>query len=108
MNLPGFAQPPMSEEEREIILHAISKDASSRLTICEQIRFIYDTVLKIEDEAIKQDLTDKLIIAFNMGKKMNSRLAHYKRAYTDQGGRTGRNLLWLKQTKERKEIRANR
>lgn len=105
MKLPGFAQPALSD--REVLLHSMTRVASNRLTICEQIRFIYDTVFELPEGEVKRDLTDKLLVAFEMGKKMNSRLAHYKRLYKGSG-HTGRNLLKLTHTKEREKIRIDR
>ena len=103
--LPGFTVPDMEPEDRRAALESLTKDASSRLTICEQLRFVYDTVYLLPDGEIRQDLTNKLVVAFGMGKKMNSRLAHYKRKYEDESGRTGKSLLHLGHTEERKRMR---
>lgn len=97
----------MTDEHRVALKQSLTTDASNRLTICEQLRFIYDSVHELPPE-IRQEITDKLIVAFDMGKKMNSRLAHYKRKYLDESGRTGKSLLYLEYTEERKKIRMER
>lgn len=107
MNLPGYTQPVLTEEDFMAAYESLTTDAAHRLTLCEQLRFIYDVVDKLEDQNVKQDLTDKLVIALNMAKKMNSRLAHYKRNYPKEGN-GGKNLPLLKDTDERKQIRQTR
>ena len=107
MNLPGFATPPETPENKEALKTALTTGASEYLTICEQLRFIYDDVHNLPYEE-KQNLTEKLITAINMAKKMNARLAHYKRVIGDNTGSAGANLLKLEQTKERAILRNSR
>ena len=97
----------MLTKDREAILHSLTRDASNRLTICEQLRLIYDVVYTLDEEK-KEQITEMLIEAFNMGKKMNSRLAHYKREYLNESGHTGDNLIRLTDTTQRKRMRRNR
>jgi hypothetical protein len=106
--LPGYIVAEKDKEIREAIFHSLTTQASNYLTICEQLRFIYDTVCQIPDKDIRNDLIEKLIDAFNMGKKMNARLARYKREYNDKTGSAGSNLLPLDYTEKRKHIRSNR
>lgn len=98
---------PTPVENPDVVFEALTQDASNRMTICEQLRFIYDDVHKLPLSEEKVAIVEKLIVAFNMGKKMNSRLAHYKRLHTDSG-RTGKNLLKLKHTEQRREMRQAR
>ena len=56
----------------------------------------------------EKNLTEKLVTAMNMAKKMNARLAHYKRTLGDNTGSAGANLLKLEQTKERAIMRNSR
>lgn len=107
-NLIGYRIPELSEEERKVLNESLRKDSSNYLTLCEQLRFIYDTVYIIENEEIKEELTRKLEVAFNMAKKMNSKLSQYQRKYNDPTGSKGNNLLPLDFTEERGEIRKNR
>lgn len=105
---PGYTVAEKDPITRRVVLESIAYEASNYLTICEQIRFAYDTVLQIEDEVIKQDLTEKLIDAFLMGKKMNSRLEKYKRETGSVTGSAGSNLLRIPATRARKRIRGER
>lgn len=109
INLEGFDQPEMTEVEHDAVLESIQKYASDYLTICEQIRFIYDAVFLIQDRELKKEITERLVVAFLMGKKMNSRLAYYKKTYNkDFSGSKGSNLLKLKGTKTREAQRKMR
>lgn len=107
-NLIGYRIPELSEEERKALNESLRKDSSRYLTLCEQLRFIYDTVHIIENEEIKEDLTQKLEVALNMAKKMNSKLTQYQTKYNDPTGSKGNNLLTLDFSKERGDIRKNR
>lgn len=105
-NLLGFIQPEIPEEDAEAILESIKFESSDYLTLCEQLRFIYDVVLQVPDPEIVADLESKIVVAFWMAKKMNSRLAHYQRSTGDPTGSKGNNLLRLgnfrKRGKQRK------
>lgn len=108
MNLPGYIQPELSKDERKALFESLTTDASAHLTICEQLRFIYDTVYYFPEGEIKDDLTEKLLRALLMGKKMNSRLQRYKRETGDKTGSAGSNLARLSNTAERKKLRKGR
>lgn len=108
INLPGYKQSENDDKVREAVRKALTTGASRTMTICEQLRFIYDTVYQLPDGAIKEDLTEKLIDAFNMGKKMNARLAHLKRKYIDKTGHRGKSLVKLTDTRLRERLRGER
>ena len=95
----------MTQEEYAVNLESLTRGAGEYLTICEQLRMIYDDVYGTD---LEETLTPKLVEAFNMGKKMNSRLAHYKRLHGDKSGSAGSNLVRLKDTEERKQMRGMR
>lgn len=105
---PGYIIPEKDQTLRAALLYSLTNEASNRLTICEQLRFIYDSVHQLPDGELRDDLIEKLLEAFNMGKKMNARLAHYKRQYLSTSGRTGRNLIALEYTQEREQMRRQR
>lgn len=107
-NFPGYVVAEQDPKVRRAVFESLTTCASRQLTICEQFRFIYDTVAQIKDEDIKKDLTEKIIDAFHMAKKMNSRLAHYKRKYIDKTGHRGKSLIRLQFTKEREKLRLER
>ena len=107
-SLIGYREPELSEEERKELNRSLTRDSSNYLTLCEQLRFIYDTVHLIDNEEFKEDLTRKLEVAFNMAKKMNSKMTHYQRKYNDATGSKGNNLLQLEHTEARERLRKNR
>lgn len=107
-NLPGYVRAENDTAIRNAIRESLSKEGSSYLTICEQMRFMYDTIIQIKDEDIKNDLLEKLIDAFNMGKKMNARLAKYKADTNDKTGSAGSHLIKLNHTELRKKLRRER
>lgn len=104
----GFVRAEKDLEVRKAVRKSLTKEAGRYLTICEQLRFTYDLVHELPDPALKEELTERLIDAFNMGKKMNSRLAHYKRLHKDDTGSGGSNLIKLEHTKARKRLRNER
>ena len=100
----GFAQPEIEDYEGH--LGSLTREAGAYLTICEQLRFIYDHLH--EKDALDEDLVKMLVLAVYMGKRMNSRLAHYKRLHGDRSGSKGSNLLKLEHTDERLAARRAR
>ena len=104
MNMPGYVVAEKDEKTRQILFHSLTTCASRTLGICELMRFMYDTICQIEDKEIRDDLTEKLVDAFYMAKKMNSRLAHYKRGGSTPGS-GGKGLIKLESTKEREIMR---
>lgn len=104
----GFVRAEKDEATRRVVRDSLTKEAGRHLTICEQLRFIYDIVHELPDPILKEELTERLVDAFNMGKKMNSRLAHYKRLYSDKTGSEGSNLIKLEHTEVRRMLRNER
>lgn len=104
--LPGFERAIL--KDRDIIRQSLVSDASRHLTICEQIRFAYDLVYLLPDNEIRLELTEQLIDIFGTAKKINARLAHYKRHFGGDTGNGGKNIKNLYSTKERKRIRSLR
>lgn len=107
-NLPGHQFAILDKSERKIIFDAMNVDASNKLTICEQIRFAYDWVTLLPEGDIRTGITEQLIDIFGTGKKMNARLAHYKRHFGGETGNSGKNLKVLVDTEKRKRIRRRR
>src|SRR3990167_6212432 len=60
--------------------------------ICETLRLIYDEIDNLENKEKKNRVTELLIDAFIMAKKMDDRLGYYKTTYGDTTGHSGRNL----------------
>jgi hypothetical protein len=76
--------------------------------ICEKLREIYDCVYELPDGKIKDSLTDHLVDAFIMAKKMSARLGYYKTTYNDTTGSGGRNLLPMPKCSIKVKLRAKR
>ena len=79
MNMPGYVMAETDEAKREHLRHTLTTQSSRHLTICEQLRFVYDDVAEIQDEALRISMTEKLIDAIGMAKKINDRLVFYKK-----------------------------
>lgn len=73
---------------RRILLHGVN----SFYGICEVLRCIYDLIEDHPDTQRKNELTEKLIDALIMAKKMNDRLVYYKTTYNDTTGHSGSNI----------------
>lgn len=114
-NLPGyvvaFPDEKLAESKfktREFHLNTLKSQAHYLLTICEQLRFIYDDVAQLPDGPLKDSLTEKLIDAIIMGKKINNRLVEYKKKEGKHSGAAGAHLMHLTDTKKRKRLRNER
>lgn len=108
MNYPGFVRAENDPETRRVVRESLTTDAGDYLTVCEQLRFVYDAVHEIDNEDLREEITERLVDAFHMGKKMNARLAKYKRETGAQTGSAGSNLIKLRFTNERKKLRSER
>lgn len=106
--LPGYVIYLKHKKERRFIRNELIRTANQYLGICEQLRFVYDTVDQLEDAEIKDLLIEQLIDAFSMGKKMSARLVYYGQKYKDKTGHRGRNIIWLDHSRARRNIRRRR
>lgn len=105
ITLPGFELRIKDAKERKILLESIAKDASRKLTVCEQVRFAYDLVIQLPDSEIKQAIIEQLIEICGSAKKINARLAEYHRHFFDKTGRNGTTIPNLTFAGTRKRIR---
>ena len=79
---------------------------NSHECICETLRFIYDLIHDSKDEELKEAITEKLVDAFIMAKKMQCRLLYYKTTYKDEtGGFISKRIL---ESVKRRNMRAAR
>ena len=79
------------------------------LGICEQIRFVYDTVEEADlSPKLKEKFTDQLIDAMIMAKKMQARLIYYRKNYDDRTGSNRTNLPRLQGNTARMRMRKAR
>jgi hypothetical protein len=98
-------------EIRKKLFHSLWYQVNKRLGICEQLRFIYDDVYTMPDSELKIRLTERLIDALSMGKKMGDRLDYYKKRYGEENpdsGNSGKNLIPLQNNRWRIRMRKSR
>ena len=81
------------EYTREEITADLTKGVSKELGICETLRNVYDLVYEMPDSEVKTQMTEKLIDALLMGKKMGDRLTYYAQTYKDPTGAWGEHLV---------------
>lgn len=105
---PGYIQAETDPIEREIAKQSLVFLVSQKLTICEQLRFIYDSVEQLPDSEIKKMIVEQLIDAIMMAKKMDARLGRYRKAEVKKTGHGGRNLRVLGLNMEREAYRTKR
>lgn len=103
--MPGYKVAFPDSRLRKRTLQTLQTQAHYLLTICEQLRFIYDDVAQLPEGEIKDSLTEKLIDAMIMGKKINARLVEYKKEAGKHSGAGGAHLVRLSDMKERKRLR---
>lgn len=106
--IPGYETREKDEAVRQDARESLAKDTHSHLTLCEQLRFVYDVVADIEDQEIKKQILDKLVDPFLLAKKMVLRLQYYKKKYKDETGSNGRSIRRLYKYGERRRWRERR
>lgn len=78
--------------DREAVRINLIRGINRQLGICEQLRIIYDSVHKLSEAELKQKITDGLVEAMIMAKKMGDRLQYYHDITHDKTGHAGINL----------------
>jgi hypothetical protein len=81
--------------ERKYRRNSLIRKTNAILGICEQLRFIYDDVYLLPEGDIKYRLTEKLVDAIIMAKKMMDRIRYFSNKYEDNTGHKGKNLIKL-------------
>ena len=87
---------------------SLTQGSNSVRSICETFRLIYDLVYNIEDQSLKEEITERLVDAMMMSKAMNDRLIYYKDTYNDTTGKAGKGVEHLGETEKRKNYRRSR
>jgi len=67
-------------EHRDQIEHR----ASFRRTLCEVLREIWDIIDVVKEEDLRQELQARIVVAYDMGKRMSRKLREYKHGW-DEG-----------------------
>lgn len=93
-----------SNEARESLI----KGCYHKLSICETLRRTYDLVADLPDKELKKKITDKLVEAITMARKMSNRLVYYRTTYNDQTGHNSSNLRDATDYTEVKAMREKR
>jgi hypothetical protein len=109
MNLDkGYIRIEDNERKRRKIRASLTTSANHILGICEHIRYIYDSVFEIKDKILKEKITEQLVDALIMGKKMGGRLSYYYKKYNDKSGHKGTNINMLGRNNRRRRMRRER
>jgi len=82
---------------REEIQNSLMKEANREMGICEKLRTIYDVVYTLPESEQKTNITEQLVDALLMAKKMSDRFAYYVETYHDSTGHQGRHLKAVNQ-----------
>jgi hypothetical protein len=85
--------------------YTLMREANSVKGICEVLRLIYDDVFNLEEGEAKTRMTENLIDAMMMAKKMHNRLVYYKTTYNDTTGHGLKNLIGMTHSRERLKMR---
>jgi hypothetical protein len=104
----GYIRIEDNERKRRQFRTSLTTSVSHILGICEHLRYIYDSVFEIKDEALKEKITEQLVDALIMGKKMGGRLSYYHKKYNDQSGHKGVNINMLGRNNRRRKMRRER
>lgn len=76
--------------------------------LCETLRLIYDLVHPMPESETKTEMTELLIDAFTMGKKMQDRLSYYQKTYKDNTGNKAGSIVGLTGVNARSRMRKAR
>jgi hypothetical protein len=95
----------MGTVTREHARRTLLRDVNPIKGICEVLRLIYDEIHPLEN---KEKITELLVDAMMMSKKMHNRLVYYKTTYKDTTGHNLKNLERLTHNRERAKMRKTR
>ena len=94
-----------SNRERQTARKSLITGVNNKKHICETLRLIYDEVHGMPDN---ERITELLIDAMVMAKKMQTRLAYYQKTYNDNTGNKAIDIIRLAGVRERCRIRKAR
>jgi len=95
---------------REQIKDSLMRDTNREMGICEKIRMAYDGVYEMPDGELKERITNDLIDALWMAKKIADRMTYLYETYKDSSGHRGINMVqydkkhlhWLKNNRRKR------
>lgn len=76
--------------------------------VCETLRMIYDYVHPMPDSEAKTGMTELLIDAIEMAKKMQDRLSYLQKTYKDNTGNKASSIVGLTGVRARSRMRGAR
>ena len=91
---------------REDFRQSLTRGANREMGICEKLRTIYDVVYTLPESEQKTNITELLVDALIMAKKIGDRFIYYVEKYHDATGHLGKHLKAVDQialSKMRKE-----
>ena len=94
--------PQMEVITRKNARKTLLRDVNVIKGICEVLRLIYDEIHPLEN---KDKITELLVDAMVMAKKMHNRLVYYKTTYNDTTGHNLKNLEMLTHNRARERMR---
>ena len=98
----------MGDMTRDEIRDSLMYHTNNKKHICETLRIIYDYVYELPEGQPKKGMTEGLVDAMEMAKKMQDRLAYYQKRYVDNTGNKAANIVKLTGVRERSRIRTER
>jgi len=91
--------------DREEAREGLVRGANNKKNICETLRMINDEVYGMPDT---ERITELILDAFIMGKKMQNRLSYYQKKYKDNTGNKAKDIEGLEGVNERARMRKAR
>ena len=93
---------------RESARDSMIRHSNSHACICETLRTVYDLIHEMPAGDVKTMMTERLLDAFIMAKKMQNRLRYYGETYKDKTGNNAKNLLFIDGTMALRKMRQKR
>lgn len=93
---------------REWYRQQLMYHTNNKKHICETIRLIYDYVYELPNGETKDAMTELLVDAISMAKKMQDRLVYYQKTYNDNTGNKADSIVGLEGVRARSVMRKAR
>lgn len=88
--------------ERHIARKSLITGTNNKKHICETLRLVYDEIHNLPDN---EQITELLIDAMVMAKKMQNRLSYYQKKYKDNTGNKAIDIIGLAGCRNRSKMR---
>lgn len=94
-----------SVKERHYAKKSLITGTNNKKHICETLRLIYDEIHGLEGSEV---ITELLVDAMVMAKKMQNRLSYYQKTYKDNTGNKAIDIIGLAGCRNRNKMRKAR